>query len=82
MPDQVFADDALQLIKKRELAQLLRVNPYTLDHWRKLGKIPEPIVLTPQLVAWRRSVILQWLEEREGRPARTRKPNLKKRRAA
>ena len=79
---QTFADDALQLIKKRELAQLLRVNPFTLDNWRRAGKIPEPIVLTPQLVAWRRSVILRWLEEREGRPARTRKPNQRKRRAA
>lgn len=75
-----FIDDELQLIRKSELAKLLRVNPWTIDQWRKLAKIPEPLILSPQIVAWRRSEILQWLDERQAKPAKVRRPNLKRRR--
>jgi predicted DNA-binding transcriptional regulator AlpA len=56
-------DDELQLIRKRELAALLRVNPWTIDAWRKTGRIPQPLVLSAQFVAWRRSDIIRWLDE-------------------
>jgi ribosomal protein S18 acetylase RimI-like enzyme/predicted DNA-binding transcriptional regulator AlpA len=61
--------DPLQLIRKRELARLLGINPWTLDGWRKRGLIPPPIVLSPQVVAWRRSVIATLLDERTLQPA-------------
>jgi predicted DNA-binding transcriptional regulator AlpA len=64
--------DPLALIRKRELAALLGVNPWTIDNWRKRGLIPPPIVLSPQVVAWRRSDIERWLVERELQPAATR----------
>ena len=80
MPQEAFADDAIQLIKKKELAQLLRINPWTIDNWRKRGRIPQPIILSPQVVAWPRAEILQWLAELRAKPAKTRKPNLKERR--
>jgi predicted DNA-binding transcriptional regulator AlpA len=70
-----FVDDQIQLIRKRELADLLRVDPWTIDNWRKAGIIPAPLILSPQVVAWRRSDIVAWLEAREAKPAKTRRPN-------
>jgi predicted DNA-binding transcriptional regulator AlpA len=55
----------LQLIHKRQLAELLGVNPWTLDRWRKLGHIPLPLKLTDGTLAWRISAIEKWLQERE-----------------
>jgi predicted DNA-binding transcriptional regulator AlpA len=59
------------------LARLLRVDPWTVDHWRKRGIIPPPLVLSPQVVAWRRTDIMLWLAQREATPSQTRKPNSK-----
>jgi predicted DNA-binding transcriptional regulator AlpA len=59
----------LQLIKKRELAELLCVNPWTIDRWRKRGIIPQPITLSDQVLAWRISTIEQWLRQREAADA-------------
>jgi predicted DNA-binding transcriptional regulator AlpA len=75
-----FTDDALQLVRKRELAELLRINTFTLDNWRKAGLLPQPLTLSPQIVAWRRADILAWLAEREANPARTRAPNARQHR--
>jgi predicted DNA-binding transcriptional regulator AlpA len=65
-------NDPLQLIRKRELARLLRVNPWTIDNWRKRGRIPAPVCISPQIVAWRRTDIDRWLIERQLQPAKTR----------
>jgi predicted DNA-binding transcriptional regulator AlpA len=59
------SDDPLALIRKRELARLLGVNPWTIDGWRKAGTIPPPIILSGQIVAWKRSDIEAWLDERK-----------------
>jgi predicted DNA-binding transcriptional regulator AlpA len=64
--------DPLALIRKRELAELLGVNPWTIDGWRKRGLIPPAIILSPQVVVWRRSDIERWLIERQLKPAATR----------
>ena len=53
-----YADAEIQLIRKSELAKLLRVNPFTLDNWRKAGRLPQPLIISPQIVAWRRADIL------------------------
>jgi prophage regulatory protein len=69
-------DDPLALIRKRELARLLSVNSWTIDNWRKRGLIPPPVVLSPQVVAWRRATIARWLDERQSVvvPKKRRKP--------
>lgn len=74
--EQPQVKDPLALIRKHELAALLRVNPWTLDYWRKKGVMPAAIVLGPQTVAWRRCDIEKWLAQRQQNvePAPTRTP--------
>lgn len=56
-------DDAdLQLIKKKRLAELIGVRPWTIDNWRKRGLIPAPLVFSDQTVCWRKADIAAWLE--------------------
>lgn len=74
-----FIDDPLALLHKRQLAKLLGVSPWTVDYWRKRGMIPEPILLSPQIAAWRRRDIAAWLAQREAAPIATRKPNRRRR---
>jgi predicted DNA-binding transcriptional regulator AlpA len=54
----------LQLIRKRELAELLTVDPWTIDNWRKKGRFPKPIVLSDQVLVWRLTDIDRWLQEK------------------
>jgi predicted DNA-binding transcriptional regulator AlpA len=68
-------NDPLALIRKRDLAVLLGVNSWTIDNWRKRGRIPQPIILSPQIVAWRRADIDAWLRERQTAAAQNRSPN-------
>lgn len=69
MEERYVSPDPMQLIRKRELAKLLGVNPWTLDNWRRRGSIPKPIILSGQVVAWRRLEIERWLAEREAETA-------------
>jgi Prophage CP4-57 regulatory protein (AlpA) len=42
--------------------------PFCINHLRNLwnaGQFPRPVKLSPRKLAWRRSAILAWLEERE-----------------
>jgi predicted DNA-binding transcriptional regulator AlpA len=64
-PSAVNINDPLALIRKHDLARLLGVNSWTIDNWRRAGSIPPPVVLSPQIVAWRRSDIERWLIERQ-----------------
>ena len=56
----------------RDLAALVGVNCWTIDNWRKANRIPPPIRIPPQIVAWRRTDIDPWLVERQLQPAQTR----------
>jgi predicted DNA-binding transcriptional regulator AlpA len=51
----------------------LGVNPWTIDNWRKSGKIPQPIRLSSKIIGWRASTVRQWLNDREGQSAPDRK---------
>lgn len=63
MAVRIRVHDDLELIKKRALAKLLSVNPWTIDNWRKRGLLPQPVKLGPHVVAWRRREIEEWLDE-------------------
>jgi predicted DNA-binding transcriptional regulator AlpA len=74
MVENLPTRDPLALIRKAELAKLLDVNPWTIDNWRKRGLIPQPICLSPQIVAWRRSDVDHWLRDRERNPVKAHEP--------
>lgn len=54
----------LELIRKRPLAKRLKVSPWTIDRWRKLGKFPAPIRLSEIVLAWRVADVEAWLRTR------------------
>jgi prophage regulatory protein len=56
--------DDLALIRKKPLADLLSVSAPTLMRWVRQGRFPEPIRLSDQIVAWRRSDVADWIDER------------------
>jgi predicted DNA-binding transcriptional regulator AlpA len=67
--EQVELTPPLQCVRKRELAKMLSVDPWTIDHWRRKGIIPEPIVLSDQVLVWRLADIEKWLREKEAAKA-------------
>jgi predicted DNA-binding transcriptional regulator AlpA len=60
------ATDPLDLIGKRELARALRINPWTLDRWRRCNPaFPQPIWISAVTPRWRRNEIEEWLASRQ-----------------
>jgi len=55
---------SLDLIRKAELAERLRINRWTLMRWCREGKFPKPIRLSEVVVAWRVADVERWLSER------------------
>ena len=55
----------LDLIRKKELAERLRVNRWTLMRWVRLGRFPAPIRLSDCVIAWRIVDVEVWLRQRE-----------------
>ncbi|WP_108682071.1 AlpA family transcriptional regulator [Methyloceanibacter sp. wino2] len=53
------------MIRKKDLAKRLGVNPWTLDNWRRRGLMPPPIKITENMLFWRVSDIDAWLREKE-----------------
>ena len=52
----------LQLLSKRQLGELLHVNLWTLDRWRKTDPdFPAPIWLSNSTLRWRRVEVERWL---------------------
>lgn len=62
---ETATSDPLQLLRKIQLADLLGVSIWTIDAWRRQGKLPPPLVLSEQTVAWRRVDIEEWLAKQE-----------------
>jgi predicted DNA-binding transcriptional regulator AlpA len=58
-------DSSVQLLRKRELAALLKVSPWTVDRWRRRGDFPLPLWISPHTPAWRRRDVLAWLSSRQ-----------------
>ena len=59
------APDPLALMTKRELANLLAVDPWTIDRWRKSDDFPVPVWLSGTTPRWRRADIETWLATRQ-----------------
>jgi predicted DNA-binding transcriptional regulator AlpA len=57
---------SVTLIRKRRLAQVLNVNPWTIDRWRRQGKFPEPVWLSDTMPCWRISDVENWVASRKG----------------
>ncbi len=61
-----------EFLTKAEVADRLRANPRTLDHWRRrcpeLG-FPKPIRLGDRKMVWRASDIDEWLKRRQAQGA-------------
>lgn len=51
-------------IRQRELLKLLGVSRVTLWTWRRDGAFPPGVRLGPNVVAWRRDVVQDWLSTR------------------
>jgi predicted DNA-binding transcriptional regulator AlpA len=62
---KVVPNDPLQMLGKQQLAELLQVNPWTVDRWRRENPdFPEPIWISDITPRWRRSAIESWLATR------------------
>jgi len=58
--------DPLELMTKRELAEVLGVNPWTIDRWRdKRPDFPKPLWISASTLRWRRQEIERWLATRQ-----------------
>jgi predicted DNA-binding transcriptional regulator AlpA len=82
--------DPLALLTKKQLAELLAVDPWTIDRWRKGDPdFPEPIWLSGTTPRWKRVAIDHWLATRQRGgtspdwqqiPKRKREPTVRRRR--
>lgn len=51
------------LIRIKELANQLGVTKVTIWRWRKEGKLPAPIAISPRIVGWKKETLDEWLNE-------------------
>ena len=56
---------AVELVSKKQVANMLGVHEATLDRWRREGRFPIGLVLSPQCVRWRLPDVEAWLRKRE-----------------
>lgn len=54
-----------QLLSQKEVTKRLSINREFIYQMRKAGLFPEPILLGDRKIAWRESVINEWLARRE-----------------
>lgn len=57
--------DLNTLLRRPEVAQILRIAVPTLDRWVQLGRFPRPIRVGANTVAWKRSTVEAFIAERE-----------------
>src|SRR5262245_9247202 len=57
-------DDPLAMLSKRQLAELLAVDPWTIDRWRNNPDFPAPIWISASTPRWRRKDIEAWIASR------------------
>jgi predicted DNA-binding transcriptional regulator AlpA len=63
--------DPLQLLSKQQLAELLGVDPWTIDRWRRpdepthIPDFPQPVWVSNATPRWRRVEVEAWLSTRQ-----------------
>ena len=64
--DSDFGDRDMeaQILRERDVRALLGVSKVTLWRWRRAGNFPAPIRLGPNVIAWRRADVDEWLASR------------------
>jgi predicted DNA-binding transcriptional regulator AlpA len=55
-------NEDLQLVRRKDLLTLLTISEATLWRWETAKLIPGRVLLGPGRVAYRKSVVLAWLE--------------------
>ena len=53
-----------QILRERDVLNMLGISKVTLWRWRRDGAFPQPIRLGPNSVAWRREAVDEWLASR------------------
>ncbi|HCK4362941.1 TPA: AlpA family phage regulatory protein [Pseudomonas aeruginosa] len=53
------------LLRRVEIAKMLRIAIPTFDRWLALGLFPKGIKFTSNCVVWKRSTVEAWIAERE-----------------
>jgi prophage regulatory protein len=61
-----------ELLRMRQVADLLDVSPRTVQRWVDEGRLPAPLVLSSRCLRWRESELLDWLESCRGQHPMTR----------
>ena len=51
--------------RKKPLAERLGTTPSTIDRWRRSGLFPPGKRVSPQVVIWSESEVLEWLRDKE-----------------
>lgn len=51
----------MELLTRRQVAQLLKVCPGTVDNWRKRGLLPKPIMMG-DMPRWDREELIAWIK--------------------
>ena len=57
--------DVEELYRVKEMKGLLKVSRTTLYRWVRDGKIAAPLQLSPNVIAWRRSAVVEFLKRQE-----------------
>lgn len=52
-----------KFIRISDLAKQLDVTKVTIWRWRKEGRLPPAIAISPRIVGWKRETIEAWLDE-------------------
>lgn len=53
------------LLTLREVCSMLHVTRVSIWSWRRAGKFPNPVMLSPTCPRWRQTDIERWLRARE-----------------
>lgn len=59
------APDVEELYRVKEIRALLKVSRTTLYRWVRDGKMAPPLQLSPNVIAWRRSAVVEFLKRQE-----------------
>jgi predicted DNA-binding transcriptional regulator AlpA len=53
------------LLTDKQIAAVLKVSDKTIKRERRLGRMPPAVRVTPRKIGTRRSLFLQWLQDKE-----------------